>query len=279
MSHTATAPGTSLRSLQRRPATFGHALRSEWGKLASLWSFWYTLLAMAVIGVGIGALASSDAVGVYNEGTAQDRAAFDPAHESLFTGLIFAELAMVVLGVLVMTSEYATGMIRTSLSVVPRRGRLLAAKAVVLTVVSLAVGIPVGFAMFFAGQAVFAAGNIPYATLSDPGVLRAVLGVGLVLTATALFSLGVGTLIRATAGGIAIMFTVTLLVPTAILPSLPDWLGDPLLKYWPSAAGMQVLSVQPDPGALPPLGGLAWMYAVVVVVMAATFVVFRSRDI
>jgi ABC-2 type transport system permease protein len=186
---------------------------------------------------------------------------------------------MVVLGVLVITSEYSTGMIRTSLAVVPRRGRLLAAKATVLTIVSLVVGIPVGFAMFFAGQGVFAGHDVPYATLDQPDVLRAVLGVGLVMTAVALLSLGVGTLVRATAGGIAIMFTVTLLVPTAILPSLPSAIGKPLLKFWPSAAGMQSLSVYGNADTLPPVGGLIWLYAVTVAVLVATFAVFRSRDV
>ncbi|MCK2244444.1 MULTISPECIES: ABC transporter permease [unclassified Crossiella] len=269
MSQHATAPA----------ATFGHALRSEWQKMASLKSFWYTLVLTAVVGVGIGSLASLDAAQTYRNGADARRAAFDPTYESLFTGLIFGMLAMVVLGVLAMTSEYSTGMIRTSLAAVPRRGRLLAAKATVVTLAGLTVGIPVGFAMFFAGQGVFAAQDVPFSTLDQPGVLRAVVGVGLVMTAVALLGLGVGTLVRATAGGIAVMFTATLLVPTAILPSLPSVIGKPLLKFWPSSAGMQVLSPEGNPGFLPPLGGLLWLYVVAAIVLAVTFAVFRSRDV
>ncbi|WP_308190371.1 ABC transporter permease [Pseudonocardia sp. TRM90224] len=262
-----------------RPATFLHTLRSEWQKLSSLRSFWWALVGTVVAGVGIGALISSDAAQTYRSSTAESRSTFDPVHESLFTGLIFAMLATVVLGVIVMTSEYASGMIRSSLAAVPNRRRLLMAKATVLAAVSLAVGVPVGFGMFLTGQAVFAAHGVPQASLDQPDVLRAVLGVGLVMTATALLGLGVGTIVRGTAAGIAIMFTATLLVPTAILPSLPPSIGQPLLMFWPSAAGMQILSTRGVAGALPPLGGLTWLWAVTVLVLVVAFTVFRTRDV
>jgi ABC-type transport system involved in multi-copper enzyme maturation permease subunit len=185
---------------------------------------------------------------------------------------------MVVLGVLVVTSEYATGMIRTSLVAVPRRRRLLAAKVTVLLLVGLVTSVPIGFGMFLAGQAILAGSDVPHATLDQPQVLRAVFGAGLFLTAAALMGLAVGVIVRSTAGAIAFLFTTTLLVPTAILPSLPDQIGDPLLKFWPNAAGMAILSTRPVPETLTPWTGLGWMWLATIAVLAGAFLVFHAKD-
>ena len=109
-----------------RPAGLVDAIRSEWTKLRSVRSTFWTLLAATVLTIGLGALISNGFAGNYSSSSPSDQATFDPTNISL-TGLILGQLAIGVLGVLTVTSEYSTGMIRTSLAAVPRRGRLLVA--------------------------------------------------------------------------------------------------------------------------------------------------------
>jgi ABC-2 type transport system permease protein len=262
MSHTAT--------------TLADALRSEWTKLRTLRSTVWTVLVTIALGVGFGALLSLAGARNYAELAPADRPSFDPTATSL-AGHILAQLAIAVLGVLIVTSEYATGMIGTSLTVVPRRGRLLAAKAVVLTAVALVVGEIIGFGSFFVGQAVLAAQHTPHVGLGEPHVLRAVIGAGLYLAVMGLLGVAVGTLVRATAGALAIMVAVTLLVP-AFIPALPDSWAHVVGRFWPTMAGNQIMTVLPDPHVLAPWAGFGLLCATVALVLAVALHVFRTRD-
>jgi len=145
--HAASAPRVLPASAGR--ATFGGALRSEWTKIRSVLSTYWTLLALAVVTVGFGALAS------WGAATHEHGPLFDATQRSL-GGLYISQLIMGVLGVLVVTSEYSTGMIRTTLSTMPYRGTIVAAKAVVFTAVALVTGLITCFASFFLGQALLA---------------------------------------------------------------------------------------------------------------------------
>lgn len=251
-------------------------LLSEWTKLRSLRSTAYTLLAMAVLGGGLAVLISSGSGQAYPDLAPADRAAFDPTAESTRSYLA-AQLAFGVLGVLVMTSEYATGMIRTSLTSVPRRERLLAAKAAVFTAVALVAGLVVGFGAFLLGQAALAATGAPHTTLAAPDVPRAVAGAGLYLAAIGLLGVALGTLLRSTAGGITVLVAVTLLVP-AFGQGLPGGWGERLIKYWPSTAGARVMTVKSDPDMLTPWVGYGVLCATVVGALVAAFAVLRARD-
>jgi ABC-2 type transport system permease protein len=215
--------------------TFGHLLHSEWTKFRSLRSTWLTVLTTAVLGIGISALATRAQGLDFFGATAEDQAKFDPTAISL-TSIILAQLAIGVLGVLVVTSEYATGMIQPSVTAVPRRGRLLAAKALVFTGVGLAVGELIGFTSFFIGQSILSDLGAPHAALDDPGVLRAVIGCGLYLAVLGLLGLALGTLVRSTAGAISLLITLTLLIRMIAL-ALPAPLRDWISKYWPTTAG------------------------------------------
>lgn len=259
-----------------RRATFFDALRSEWVKLWTLRSVLYTLIGTVLLGIGTGSLFSFAAGRSYAGLSAADKAAFDPTSRGV-AGYVVAQLIVGFLGVLVVTSEYATGMIRTSMTVVPRRNRLLAAKTLVFLVVALAVGEIVGFASFLCGQSILAHQRVPHAALGDPGVLRAVIGIGLYLAAVGLLGVALGALIRATAGALAIIVTVTLLVP-AFIPAFPDSWGRVLGEYWPTMAGRELMAVRPDPHTLAPWPGFGLMCGVFAVVLAAAFVVFRRRD-
>jgi ABC-type transport system involved in multi-copper enzyme maturation permease subunit len=154
-------------------------VRSERIKLTTVRSTWITLLVAVVLGVGVGALISYLAGTHYATGGFGNRASWDPTNVS-FRAINIAQLAIAVLGVMVVTSEYSSGMIRTSLAAVPRRGRFLAAKALVFTTVALVVGEVMAFAAFLIGQSLIGS-HAPHATLSGPGVLRAVVGAGLYL--------------------------------------------------------------------------------------------------
>lgn len=252
-------------------------LRSEWTKFRSLRSTWLTAAVTILLGVGIGAIAASGRAADYPNLSAEDLAAWDPTGNSLIS-IIVAQLAIGVLGVLVFTGEYATGSIQPSTLVVPRRGRLLAAKAVVCAMVAVLLGQLIGFASFFAGQAVFAGGGVPYATLADPDVPRAVIGSGLYLAAVGLLGLGLGALLRSTAGAIGTLVSLTLVV-RLVAQALPQQWAEWMNKYWPTAAGEQIFAVVPGDDALAPWPGFALLCGLVALVGAAGYAVLRARDV
>ncbi|MFC5180708.1 ABC transporter permease subunit [Actinomadura harenae] len=176
-------------------------LRSEWIKLRSVRSTTVMVLFATLVAVVLGVLAtSSDASGAATM-TAQDRAQLDPLGDS-FIGLIFGELAFGVLGVLAVSTEYRTGLIRTTFSAVPRRGRVYLAKALVVGAVSLLLGTLLAFGSFVLGQAMLSPEHLEV-HLGDPGVLRAVLSAGLYLFAVTMIGFGLGAILRHGAAAIA----------------------------------------------------------------------------
>jgi ABC-2 type transport system permease protein len=187
------------------------AVRFEWTKLTTLRSTGWTLLVAGALGIGFAVLFGNGGVQGYLNGTPDEQAAFDPTAVSLRSHL-FTQLAVAVLGVLTVTGEYATGTVHSSLAAVPRRHRLLAAKAGVVGAVGLVVGEVVALASFLIGQAVMA-GRVPSAALDQPGVPRAVLGCGLYLALVGVAGVAVGVLVRSTAGAVTAMLSATLLVP------------------------------------------------------------------
>jgi ABC-type transport system involved in multi-copper enzyme maturation permease subunit len=183
-------------------------MRAEWTKLVSLRSTRWTLLVTAAGALLVSFLAAHSALH-HPAGWYQG---FDPTNQSL-AGLAVGSLAIGVLGVLAMSGEYGTGTIRSSLSAMPRRGVVLTAKVVVVGLCTLVIGEALAFIVFFEGQAVLAGGGAPTATLGQPGVLRAVALSGAFLALFALLGLGLGTVIRHTAGAIAVFAGLTLLAP------------------------------------------------------------------
>lgn len=256
--------------------TFARTLRAEWIKLRSLRSTWYTLTCLAVVGLGITALSMSSAGAEYATATAEGLQAWDPTARSLMSYLV-AQLVVGVLGILVVTSEYATGLMQTTLIATPRRVRLLAAKVVLVAVVALAAGQALMFAAFLSGQAVLSLQDVPRAGLGDPGVLSAVMGGGVYLAAIALLAAALGTIIRAAAGAIATLVGIVFLVP-AFSALLPSWL-DGVLRFWPSIGGSAVTATLPDPGFPHPWLNLGGMCLGVAAVLAVAFAVFRRRDV
>jgi ABC-2 type transport system permease protein len=255
-----------------RPVTFADTLRSECAKLRTLRSTAYTLLATVILGVGFAAVFTGGAGDNYTDLPPAQQAAFDPTFLSLLGGVLLSQLALGVLGVLVITSEYATGMLRPSLTVAPRRGRLLAAKVTVFAAVALVVGEVIGFGAFFAGQAILAGMDVPHAVLGQPGVLRAIVATGLYLALVGLLGLAVGFIVRSTAGAVTILVAVTFLIPNI------GQLAGEVIRYWPTVAGLQIMMTRSDPNSLPVWAGFGLLAASAAATLAAAFAMFCRRD-
>jgi len=249
-------------------------LHAEWIKLRSLRSTYLTMLCAIALGTGLGFLDTISIAHHWATMSAADRAAFDPVGDS-FTGLVFAQLAFGLLGVLAISSEYGTGMIRSTLTAIPRRGAVFTAKALVVGAVALVLGEVFAFGTFLLGQATLATAHLDVA-LTSPGVLRAVSSAGLYLGVVALVGCGVGALLRHTAGGIAVMFGVIFLA-WPVARALESWSYLPDKLVLSNAADVlgqvHALAVKPR---LPSLG-LAYLDLLLYLVVALGLGAWRSN--
>ncbi|CAM5692523.1 ABC transporter permease OS=Streptomyces chartreusis OX=1969 GN=HUT05_15960 PE=4 SV=1 [Streptomyces chartreusis] len=259
-----------------RKATFWHCLHAEWIKIRTMRSTLYVVLGTLAFCIGLAALNSSSAGNEFADMSPADQASFDPLATSL-RGYLLAQIALGLLGGLVITSEYGTRTIVPTLMGVPHRSRVLASKAVVLVGVALPVGIAVSLAGFLVGQASLSGAGAPHLALSDGVALRGIFGGGLYLALAGLFGLALGTVIRSTTATVTTLFGVMLIVQ-AFAPALPGGLGDWVSKYWPPIAGGQIITSYQDPALLSPWAGVGVMAGSVAVLMAAAFIVFRKRD-
>jgi ABC-2 type transport system permease protein len=257
-----------------RRATFANALRSERIKLTSVRSTWITIAVTLVLGIGVGTLISYLS-GSHYASNFQDRATWDPTAVS-FRALTIAQLAIAVLGVLVVTSEYSSGMIRVSLAAVPKRSRFLASKAVVFTAVALIVGEVTAFAAFLLGQLVIGT-NAPHTDLAAHGVLRAVIGAGLYLAVIGLLATAVGTIVRSTAAGISAIVALLFVLP-GVVQALPSSWSNPITEFWPTQAGSQILVLHRDAHTLAAWSGFGVLVAFTAIVVLLADFVLKRRD-
>jgi len=227
-----------------QPATahagLGGVIRSEFTKIRSVRSTYWTLLVLLAVSVGLGGAISAATASHWNQMSPADQATFDPTQTSLAGMFFLGQLVIVVLGAIVLTSEYSTGMIRTSLSVMPRRPTVFAAKALVLAVVVLVVTVVASFITFFLGQALLASTH-HQASLSGPGVMRAVVGSAVYVTLCGLFAFAVGALIRHTAGAITTVIGILFVLPI-LAHVLPNSWYHGLERWLPSSAGDAISS-------------------------------------
>ena len=228
------------------------AISSEWVKLKSVRSTMWSLAATVGFTVGLGMLFSY-AFLHRDANDARDVLRFDPTSRAL-QGVFLAQLAVGVLGVLTMSSEHSTGMIRSSIAAVPQRRVLLTAKAIVLGTVTLVIGMSASFLAFFAGQAILATQHFGV-SINDPGVLRAVLGAGTYLTMIALFGLAIGTIVRRTPGAISALFAIVLIFPL-LAEAFPAPWNIRIGRLLPLNAGQAMFTVRVEPDLLTPRGGL-----------------------
>ncbi len=303
-------------NLPALPSATGRAglrgvLASEFTKLRSVRSTYWTLAALIIVSVGIAAIAGFGvASDIHNN--PQNKAGMDATQASLIAFFELGQLIIAVIGAMSITSEYSTGMIRTSLTVMPRRGTIYLAKLIVLTTVALVVSLVTSFISFFVGQAamggsgvsasLFHSTTIPANALMKPPaggpgsgpplvtfqgtetitsgtVLAAVIGTALFVTVVVLIAFGLGAIIRHTAGAITSAIGL-LFVLSIIIQLLPDtWRWD-IMRFFPDAAG-RVLSVTVGPSN--PHLWSAWPQFLVTVIWAVVLVgaggyLFRRRD-
>ena len=251
-------------------------VRSEWTKLRSLRSTGYTLLAATAMLIAFGIIDCASIVANWATLSAKEKASVDPLLASL-RGIDGAQLAVGILGVLVITGEYATGMVRSTFSAVPKRLPVLWAKATVFGVVSLVLTVPAALIAFFASQSILDGQHVSIA-FSHPGVPRAVIGAALYLTVLGLLALGLGALIRNTAGAIAALVATVFVLP-ALISALPRNLKDTIAPYLPTNAGGAITSIHPDPHTLAPWTGFGVLCAYTAATLLCAALLLTRRDV
>jgi ABC-type transport system involved in multi-copper enzyme maturation permease subunit len=270
--------------LEKLPPASGKAgmpgvIRSEWTKIRSVRSTYWTLIVLVVVGIGLGALICYATENRFTHLGHGAGLGFDATARSLTAFSELGQLVMMVLGAMAITAEYTTGMIRTSLTTMPRRGTVYAAKGLVFGVMAFVVSIVTAFIAFFLGQSILHSTGAS-ATLSDPNVLRAIIGTALYVTVIGLMSFAFGAIIRHTAGTIATMVGVLFILPliVEVLPS--DWTND-VNKWLPGSAGGQLMATvagSSDSTLFSAWGqfGVTVGYTVILLIIGAFL--FRKRD-
>src|SRR3984885_1459717 len=308
---------TSDVKLSALPPVSGHAglrgvIASEFTKIRSVRSTYWTIAALLIVGVGIAALVGFGiANNIHNQ--PWNKAGTDGTQSILTPFLFIGQLIIAVIGAMVITSEYSTGMIRTSLTAMPRRGTVYAGKLIVLTVVTMVVSLVTSFIAFFVGSATLSGSGVAGSLFHNvtipanvnmsppaggPGngppnytfvgtdvitsghVLTAIIGSALFVTVVALIAFGLGAIIRHTAGAISSVFGL-MFVLSIILQVLPSTWRDDISRFFPDAAG-RVLSVT-LPGQQNAHLWSAWPQFLVTVIWAVVLVgvggyLFRKRD-
>jgi ABC-2 type transport system permease protein len=250
--------------------------RSEWIKFRSVRSSPFALAATALTVVAGAWLLGAGNRGSYLAASPADQAAFDPVF-TVLQGIELAQLFTGALGVITVTGEYTSGLIRGTFVATPQRAQVLVMRALVFAVVVWACCTVMSFAAFFLGQSVLAPAK--HAGIGDPGVLTAVFGAGLYLTFIGLLAMFIGVLVRHTPGALAVLFGILIVLPILFLSIIPGKITQNLGEYMPGQAGEQAFH-QLHSGAytLGPWQGLGVLAAYVAVAAVAAFALILRRD-
>ncbi|MCU1369790.1 MAG: transporter permease [Ilumatobacteraceae bacterium] len=267
---------TAVASDPHRTAVFRATVRSEWTKLGTVRSTYWTLAFTVVAILGLGILFTALEVGRWDQRTPQEIAEFNPLIYSL-AGMNLAQISIGVLGVLMMTSEYSTGTITSTLAATPQRSLLLTAKVTAFAVVVVVVSIVSTMAAFLIGQVILGPDHGGL-SITDPGVLRGVLGGATFLLFIGVIGLGVGAAVRRTTGAVAILFAVLLVIPGLVL-LLPSPWDERVGQILPSAAGEAMAAPQQIPQLLSPTIGVLVLAAWALVAFGAGGLALARRDV
>jgi hypothetical protein len=274
MSATAAPSRTAVKRV-----TQARVAQSEWTKLRSLRSTRWAMLVTLLLIVGLALIFSSVIAARWPHLALGDQIRF-LTHKlrASLVGVNLAELSIGVLGVLVITGEYTTGMIRSTFCAVPKRLPVLWGKAMVFAVTTFVLTLPAVLVAFFLSQAILASRlQILHTSFSDPGVARAVIGAALVLTMMGLFGLGLGAIVRHTAGAI-VAFVAILFVLPPLLSLLPtDW-ANSINTYLPSSAADVLWTIPRDSNTLAPWAGFGLFCGWVALTFVIAAVLLRRRD-
>lgn len=261
---------------QRGRVTQARVVLSEWTKLHSLRSTRWSLLIATVLAIGLPALFAAVTSSHWGSMSPHERADRHPLDIAL-AGVNVAQLAIAVLGVLVITGEYSTGMIRASFAAVPKRLPVLWAKTAVFALVTFLLMVGPVVIAFFASQAILSRHHILQISFSHPGVARSVIGGAVYLMLVGIFALGIGAIVRNTAGAIATFAGIFFVIPPLmnILPS--NW-NHAISKFLPSEAGRQLFSLTHDANSFSPGAGALLFVGYCALALAIAAVLLVRRD-
>jgi ABC-2 type transport system permease protein len=271
---------TSERGLprleERGRLTQLHVARSEWTKLTTVRSTRWSLLAAVVLAIGLPLLVAAVVSSHWGTMTAEERTQNHPLEIAL-SGVSLAQLAIAVLGVLFITGEYSTGMIRASFTAVPRRLPVLWGKLGVFAAVTFVLVLPSVLIAFFASQAILSRHDILQVSFSSSGVARSVVAGAVYLALVGAFAVALGAIVRNTAAGISIFAALFFVIPplTLLLPS--SW-HDAIIPYLPSEAGGAIFALTHGSNTLSPAGGLAVFVGYTALMMVVAAVLLVRRD-
>ena len=249
---------------------------SEWTKLHSLRSTRWSLAVAVILTIGLPAIFAAVTKSHWSHMSPHDRADRHPLDIAL-AGVNLSQLAFGVLGVLVITGEYATGMIRASFTAVPKRLPVLWAKIIVFAVVSFVLALPSVLLAFWVSQSILH--NIPQlqTSLSANGIFRSVVGGALYLTLFGVFAMALGAIVRNTAGGIAALVAIFFVIPP-LLNVFPTSWQNAINPWIPNSAFRSVFQLTHGSHSLSPAGGLAVSLGYVVFAIAVAAVLLVRRD-
>jgi ABC-2 type transport system permease protein len=272
------APATVAvpRLAQTGRLTQARVALSEWTKLHSLRSTRWSLLVAAVLAIGLPALFAAVTSSHWGHMSLRERADRHPLDIAL-AGVNAAQLAIAVLGVLVITGEYSTGMIRASFTAVPKRLPVLWGKIGVFAAVTFVLMLPAVVIAFFTSQAILSKHHILQISLSDPGVARSVVGGAGYLVLIGVFALATGAIVRNTAGGIAAFAALFFVIPP-LMNILPSSWNNAISPYLPDAAGRSMFSLHPGSHSLQPWPGFLLFLGYTALAVAIAAVLLVRRD-
>jgi hypothetical protein len=256
---------------------FHRVLVSEWTKLRSVRSTKWSLVVGFLLTIAfpvIFAFVTSSHWGSMSQHERADRHPLDIA----LAGVNVAQLAIAVLGVLLITAEYSTGSIRSTFTAVPTRLPVLWAKVLDYAVVSVVLMVPAVLASFFASQAILARHDILQISFTHPGVARSVFGGALYVVLVGIFALAIGAIVRNTAGGIATFAGIFFVLPP-LMNILPLSWNNAISQYLPSEAGRQLFALQHAAHTLTPLAGGLLLAAYCAAALAIAAVLLVRRDV
>jgi ABC-2 type transport system permease protein len=276
MSSASIAPMTLPRTPSGGHVTQLRVIVSEWTKFRSLRSTRYALLATVGLTVGLALAAAILVVTQWGTMTPANKATFQPLNVSL-VGASIGVMVIGVLGVLMMTSEYATGLVSSTFAAVPKRLPVLWGKAAVYTAIALAVTVPAMLIAFFSTQAILSGTHVQI-DFGHAGVARAVIGSALYLTIAGLLGLGLGGIFRSTAAAVTSL-TVILFVLPVITFILPASVSNIISPYLPGNAGQAIMNIAPQAHTLAPWVGLGVFAAYAFAALAGAAVLLARRDV
>jgi ABC-2 type transport system permease protein len=266
-------PAVALPPVEVGPVTQANVIRSEWIKFRTVRSTVIVSALTALFMVGLGLLVSAVTHSRWDHLDPGEQLPYNLIRRSL-VGVNLAQLTVGVLGVLMITGEYTTGMIRATLGAVPKRLPVLWGKVAVFAPVTFALTLAASLAAFLGGQALLGSHGV---SLSTPGAVRAVFGVALYLTVLGVLALALGFLIRNTAGAITALFALLIAVP-GIAAALPSSWQRSIVPYLPSSAGQAVYMTHRDTNTMHPWAGFALFCLYTAIAVGAAAVALRRRD-